>query len=451
MERRSNEKTIIKNDTYIFLDSEQIFFRNNEAYFDIKTARASRIFEYLSKREIYLQDLMINKDELLKKEILFVIKLLVERNFAFYKKTRENETCQQKIALKTGKSVNSKSEIILQSGRKIAFVKKINQNFPFDKYLATYYILQTRSSQILIEIRSYEEYLLINKDSSEKTNKEPNNLDFMVRELIDWMYINRHKFINQCLQISDNLQEIHVRKKFSIETAESLMDYFENKEKIFSEHILNRDNISQLGLSKWALRIKEKRLVIHGISHLVAQTNAFTTFWEETYSVCLGDNEEVVCLITEKGKKNNYKVAKKKGILKNLYKNIPAKITFQEVSFSKCSKCKYYEEILKNQQIDIGYKMAKLTEQIYLCRIEANQNYSIGIGESYESATICAYEKLFFSRLNKNLNDTYLYSWMLHYDELNHIENNIEYLYCTDLITKNKFFELIKIRRKNVS
>ena len=95
--------------------------------------------------------------------------------------------------------------------------------------------------------------------------------------------------------------------------------------------------------------------------------------------------------------------------------------------------------------------MAKLTEQIYLCRIETNQNYSIGIGESYESATICAYEKLFFSRLNKNLNDTYLYSWMLHYDELNHIENSTEYLYCTDLITKNEFFELIKIRRKNVS
>ena len=35
MERRSNEKIIIKDDTYIFLDSEQIFFRNNEAYFDI--------------------------------------------------------------------------------------------------------------------------------------------------------------------------------------------------------------------------------------------------------------------------------------------------------------------------------------------------------------------------------------------------------------------------------
>lgn len=451
MGRHSNEKVIIKKDTYIFLDGEQIYFRNNEAYFDIKTARASRIFKYLLKREIYLQDLMINKEELLKKEILFVIKLLVERNFAFYKRSKENEICQQKIVLKTSKSINSESEIILQSGHKIAFVKKINQNFSFDKYLATYYILQTRSSQILMEIRSYEEYLLINKDNSEITNKESNISNFMVKELIDWLYKNRHKFINQCLQISDNSQEIHVRKKFSIETAESLMDYFENKEKIFSEHILNRDNISQLGLSKWGVRIKEKKLVIHGISHLVAQTNAFTTFWEETYSVCLGDDEEIVCLITEKEKKNNYKVAKKKGILKNLYKNIPATIAFEEVSFSKCPKCKYYEEILKSQQIDIGYKMAKFTEQIYLCRIEANQNYSIGIGESYESAIICAYEKLFFSRLNKNLNNTYLYSWMLHYDESNYIENNIEYLYCTDLITKNEFFEIIKIRRKDVS
>lgn len=57
---------------------------------------------------------------------------------------------------------------------------------------------------------------------------------------------------------------------------------------------------------------KRKRLVIHGISHLVAQTNAFTTFWEEKYSVCLGDNEEVVCLITQKGEKIIIKLLRRK-------------------------------------------------------------------------------------------------------------------------------------------
>ncbi len=434
-------KIILNIDTYAFLDGKKIILRNNKGYFEIELTEARKVFAYLERRKISLIDINMCQNTLYGKQLLAVISLMINRKFARFKKVKED---------------SMKFEIEKNTELYHIWIKREEEKKDIYEHIwlclvnsKVYAISKKDQSYIIVPVKNPKEFFELNRYKVKIEAENIIDIPQTIFKTVAWASNNSEFFENKFLKISDNLIEVSSVSKPYIEDSRSILNYFENNEKWYSRRILDRSNLCQIGLSKWNIFINEIKLTICGETHLQAQKNAVITFFEEKYSYLLKDNEEIVCTLIDEEKNNVTIDISIYGVLKKIYKTLPLDLTFKEskISFIKNPRVKYYENILINHSINIRYASLILNSGVVLAQIKWNKNYQVGIGLSFESAIICAYNSLFMSCLNRKISKVPFYSWMIQECKNENITKYFNNKIYEECIEKNNLYVITKVGR----
>lgn len=439
----------INEDTCIFLNDDRICFRNNKGYFDIELTKAKEVYQFICKRKIDLCEVIKIQNGTFGKELLAVLRLLVERRFAYYSSVYND------IFFISDDSYHCLDggwnyDITLDGKNKqFAFIYNIKEDFEFHKFYAVYLIFNKISSYLIIRINNYEEY-----KSYSKGNANAHiglNAKKIIFNTIIYLRNQKEYLDTKCLELEMDLTEVHIINKPIIDYADNLLDFFETIKKFdFTEIKLQREDINQTILSNWKLYFPKKNLLIGGESHMIALENAVITLFEEAYLDQIEKNETIICTVINTPQKKDKTNMLRCGILKHIYEHsFKDDVCFRDISicFNKNSKLLFYEEILKSYCGNFQYKFYSIQSNIIVAQLFSYE-YSIwGIGNTYENALICVYKKAIFSFTNYMLQENKIYSWMLEeskIDEIDIWEVNRYYFEC---ICKTEFYEIYKIGR----
>lgn len=441
----------INKDTYIFLDADRIYFRNDKGYFDVELTKPEEVYRYICKRKIDLCE-VTKIQNCIGKELLAVIRLLVGRQFAYYDCAVHND-----IFFMTNESYQCweggwSYDIPLNGENKLfAFIYNIKENFEFHKFYAVYLVVNKISSCLIIRINNYEEY-----KSYSTRNIKVYNIELNVKKVIfnTIIYLRSKKeYLDiKCLELQMDLTEAHVINKPIIDYADNLLDFFKTIEKFNSQGIrLQREDINQTVLSKWKLNLPGKSLMIGGESHMIALENAIITLFEEAYLNQIKKNEELICIVFNKNENVDKTKIFRRGMLKYICKHLPNDVCFRDISISynKNSKLLFYEKIIKNHYGNTNYKFYVIQSNIIVAKLLLYKYSVIGIGDTYENALICAYKSTIFSFINHKFEKNKIYSWMLEESKIEIDISEVRKNYYIECISKTNFYEICKIGRKN--